>query len=716
VPGTNGQRHAGVGDVTCVLVIDDDMALRLLTRQALQGVGLSVEEAGDGQGGLEAFRATAPDIVLLDVMMPGLNGFQVCSAIRDTPEGEHVPVLIMTALEDVDSIDLAYDAGATDFITKPINWALLGHRVRYMLRANHARRALVASEARNRAYLGAIPDAILGYDAGGLLLDYRLGPADSSLDGLELCVGKRVDEIWPTDTANKIRHHIRRVLDSGELGTFEYQLVLADGRHDYEARMVVSEEDKVMSLVRDITERKRAEEKVRYLAFYDNLTDLPNRESFKDRLGQAIDDARSHGGALAVLLLDLDNFRRINDTLGHRLGDVLLERVALGLKGCVRSSDWVGRASADRRADLARMGGDEFALLIERIQEPQDAGKVATRILAVLARPIELEQHEVFVNGSLGISVYPNDGEHVDTLLKNADTAMYEAKEQGGGVYQFYANSMNASAHERLALESQLRRALQREEFLLHYQPQLDLGRDRIVAAEALVRWQSPEHGLVPPGKFIPIAEEFGLIDPIGWWVLRRACQQNKTWQEAGLAPIRISVNLSGVQFRRGGLVDAMRESLEACALSPEYLELELTESTIMRGGEETIATLKALKDMGLQLAIDDFGTGYSSLSYLKRFPIDTLKIDKSFVDGIPGDLNDTAIARAIINMAHSLGLSVVAEGVETQSQLDFLRQEGCDVVQGYHISRPGPADVITLKLEEEAAAAFPEEFSKGTR
>lgn len=442
---------------------------------------------------------------------------------------------------------------------------------------------------------------------------------------------------------------------------------------------------------RDITKRKQAEERLSYLASFDALTDLPNRTLFHDRLGQATARARWRKRWVAVLFLDLDRFKVINDTLGHAVGDRLLKAAAARLIDSIREGDTV-----------ARLGGDEFVLILDDLAQPQDTSKVAQKILEALSEPFHLEERELFITASIGIALWPEDGENPETLLKNADTAMYRAKEMGKNNYQLYSPALNAKASERLALENALRHALEREELLLHYQPKIDLPTGKIVGMEALVRWKHPEHGLVSPAEFIPLAEETGLIVPIGEWVLRAACAQNKAWQKVGLPPIRIAVNLSARQFHKQNLSQTIIQVLREVDLDPRYLELELTESLIMKNAEATIAMLSELDAIGVEMTVDDFGTGYSSLSYLKRFPVHTLKIDRSFVRDLSSDPDDAAIVTAIITLAHSLDLKVVAEGVETVEQLEFLRSLKCDEMQGYLFSRPLPPDEVTKLWKEE--------------
>ena len=435
--------------------------------------------------------------------------------------------------------------------------------------------------------------------------------------------------------------------------------------------------------------RRQAEEHVRRLAHFDELTGLPNRSLFNQRLSRALARARRAGTPLAILFIDLDGFKNVNDTLGHEAGDRVLQEIAQRLRTCMREVDTV-----------SRLGGDEFMVLIEGPPRPADVAEVAQKILAAVARPVLLDAQEFHLTASIGISVCPGDGDDLQSLMKNADTAMYRAKEQGKNNFQFYSAQINVHTLELIALESDLRHALEREEFLLHYQPKVDVGSNRIVGMEALVRWQRPGQELIAPARFIPLAEETGLIVPIGEWVLKTACLQNKAWQDQGLPRLRIAVNLSPRQFAHPSLLQDVARVLADTRLDPVWLEFEITESMVIRDPEHAVSLLRSLKEMGIHLSIDDFGTGYSSLSYLKRFPLNSVKIDRSFIQDLPGDSNHTEITQAIIAMAHSLRLGAIAEGVETEEQLRFLRLHGCNQMQGYLFSKPLPADQFLRLLQ----------------
>ncbi len=448
-------------------------------------------------------------------------------------------------------------------------------------------------------------------------------------------------------------------------------------------------------LTDEIAERKLAEKRISHLAYHDSLTDLPNRYLFQDRLSMSIANTKNRQKKLAVLFLDIDDFKRINDTFGHSTGDLLLKEIVDKIKSCIRVTD-----SASRQAQLdtnhvtaARFGGDEFIILLPDIQGPGDAVRVVRRLFAALARPIRLATSEVFITMSVGISISPDDGTDAEQILKNADTALYHAKEAGKNTFKFYQGFMNGIIRKHLRIERGLRKAIDRNEMLVYYQPRIDVKTGDIVSMEALSRWRQTDKKIVPPGEFIPVAEDTGLIIPLGEWILRTACTQNKAWQISGHPPVSISVNISAKQFLHERFLQTITDALTYSSLDPQYLELEITENILMKYAKKTINILRKLKDMGIRLAMDDFGTGYSSFNYLIRFPLDVVKIDISFIENITDKPDHAAIVKAIISMAHSLNLKVVAEGVETVQQLDILREFGCDEIQGFLYSRPVTAE-----------------------
>jgi diguanylate cyclase (GGDEF)-like protein/PAS domain S-box-containing protein len=542
--------------------------------------------------------------------------------------------------------------------------------------------ALRESEATQRALLDAIPDLMFRLRRDGTFLDFNAPDAQELMVPPSQFLGRRIAQVWPPDMAGPAMESLERAFASRRTQTYEYKLDVRGEMRHYEGRIAVCGSDEALLIVRDISERKRAEEQIRNLAYHDGLTGLPNRILFNDRLTIAVAQAHRHGHRLAVLFLDVDRFKLINDSLGHSLGDRLLQGVAERLKGCVREGDTV-----------ARLGGDEFTLLLPEITRALDVVNVAEKILEAVKLPFRLEGRELFVSASMGISLYPDDGVNAETLVKNADAAMYRAKEQGRDNYRLYAPAMNATALERLALESSLRKALSQGELVVYYQPLVDLRIGRVHGVEALLRWRHPERGLMAPSDFIPLAELTGQILAMGPWVLRTACAQVKYWHERGHGDLSVAVNISARQFQQPDLVAQVKRALRDTGLDPRYLDLEITESNAMQNAEATVQTLRELKDIGVRISIDDFGIGYSSLSYLKRLPIDTLKIDQSFVRDITVDPDDAAIATAVIAMAHTLKLKVVAEGVETEGQGVFLAARHCDRMQGYLFSAPLPPD-----------------------
>ena len=556
------------------------------------------------------------------------------------------------------------------------------------------------SESRIHAVLDNVDEGIVTTSETGTIELFN--PGAERLFGLshEEAVGQNVSLLMPEPYRSQYAGHVERYLRTGKIHMIGMGLEVMGLRKNGEVfpmDLRVSEfyqasRRHLIGVMRDITERKATEEKILHMANHDALTGLPNRNLVQDRIQQAIARAQRSASHFAVLFIDLDQFKTINDSLGHNVGDQLLQMVAARVVMCLREEDTV-----------SRQGGDEFIVLLGSVASPQDAAVVARKILDALSAPIDVDGRALSTSASIGIALYPEDGRDVATLLKNSDTAMYYAKESGRNLYQFFAREMNASAAERLLLESRLRQAVAGGALQLHYQPLVSLADGRIVATEALVRWNDAELGDVPPAKFIPVAEASGLIVALGEWVLRQACHQLRQWQAQGVALPHMVVNLSHLQFRQKNLAQTFATIIAESGIDPRCLGLEITESAIMENPEITIGTLNELKALGIELSLDDFGTGYSSLSYLKRFPIDKLKIDQSFIHDISTDASDEAMVTAIIAMAHYLGIRVVAEGVETDAQLAYLREHACDEYQGYLFSRPLPADALQRLFESTA-------------
>jgi PAS domain S-box-containing protein len=717
-----------------ILVVDDDAGGRRLTRATLNKAGFVVIEAADGAQAVDLLRQGLPDLVLMDVSMPVMDGFSACAELRKLPGGARVPVVMMTGLDDVKSIEHAFEVGASDFITKPLNWAILPHRVRYMLRASKAINHLDQNQRRlsNAQRIGEMgdwewdvqQDRVLPSEQAARIFGHPTRQGVVSLASFLSSVH--------TQDAERVRLACERAVTSGDAFAIDHRIVLPDGslRQVHQQVEVIERDEQgqarhLAGAVHDVTRRKEAEEQIRQLAYFDALTGLPNRVLFGEQVQKAISQAERRGTQLAVMFVDLDHFKRVNDTLGHGAGDELLRLVSTRLASLVREVDSVmhhdarpsgfapghvpghalGFAASQVQAlephtadvhSIARLGGDEFIVLMTDVQRPDDAAAVARRLVAALAEPVTVQGTEIFVGGSVGVAMYPADGADINTLMMNADTAMYRAKAAGRGGFQFYDRSMNARALERLMMETRLRRALERDEFVLHYQPRVDVRSGRIVGAEALVRWQDPERGLLLPGEFIPLMEDAGLVIPIGEWVLRAASKQIAQWRQAGVRCVPVAVNLASTHLREVQLPRLVGGLMHEHGLLLGSLEIEVTESILLSDPETSLNIARRLRDMGVPLSIDDFGTGYSSMSYLKRLPIASLKIDRSFVRDLETDPDDEAIVTAIIALAHSLKLKVVAEGVETPAQLAFLRSRRCDEYQGF----------LTSKAVDQAAFA----------
>ncbi len=691
-----------------ILTVDDDATTRAFLRAYLEEAGYEAMEATSGEEALTLFVARPPELVLLDVAMPGMDGFATCAALRKLPGGATVPVVMLTGMDDLAAITRAYEAGATDFEVKSVHWIVLAQRIRYLLRAKRTMDELVESESRlaaaqRIARVGSWEwDVETGLHLWSAETRRLLGVADPETVPTHELFLSRVHPDDRSDVEAALGHAER----AGSGYSLEHRLRLPD-----EGELVVHGQAecftgpdgrglRLAGTLQDITERRRAEERIRRLAYFDAQTDLPNRVLFQERVEQAVADARRAGRLVALMFMDLDHFKRVNDTLGHSAGDQLLAEVAARLGRAVRDTDPLTRGTEDAPdAVLARHGGDEFIMCLSGITRAEDAARVASRVLASFEEPVHLHGGDVFMTASLGISLYPQDGDTAETLLKHADVAMYSAKSSGRNNYQFYDAKLSSRAFQRLALETGLRRAIERSELVLHIQPVVDAAAGVVVGAEALVRWNHPEVGLVGPDDFIPLAEECGLVVPIGDWVIMEAVRIQAALRALG-HPLAMAVNLSGQQVRRPGLVEQVRRALIEAGSPPESLYLEMTESVLMHQGQDTEQTLRRLRDMGVRIAIDDFGTGYSSLSYLRRFPVDMLKMDRSFVRGIEVNPDNAAITAAVAAMARSLRVEPLAEGVERAEQRDVLRRQGFRMMQGYLFGKPLPEAEFATALK----------------
>jgi diguanylate cyclase (GGDEF)-like protein/PAS domain S-box-containing protein len=689
----------GTGVGRGILVVDDDSVFSLLASETLQQAGYTALVAGTGQEALAILAAQKPDLVLLDVELPDANGFELCGSIRATPGGADIPIVMVTGHNDTESIERAFMVGATDFVHKPVLWQTLPQRIEFILRAQDNLRSLKISEQKNRALLQALPDTLYIVDADGILLEHITGAelaADSSL------VGKTLEEVIPEDAARAARGVMSAPRGARSVAAHEFEVGQGADRRCFETRLRPQSDGTLLVVIRDITERRKAESRIRYLAYFDTLTGLPNRQLLVREMSRAIAAAQRSETLMALLYLDLDRFKRINDNLGHSVGDALLKAVARRLHQCIRPTDVLTSGNDSpmtRRGSVARLGGDEFVVLVGDLTEEGQATSVADRIRDSLGEPFDCGGHRFVVTPSIGIALYPKDGSDIEDLLVKADMAMYKAKDQGRNGHAFYGESMAIRSLSRLELENDLRRAFDAGDFQIHYQPKVDLVTGRVVGVEALLRWHHATRGWISPESFIPVAEETGLIVAMGSWVLRETCRQLQRWAATDLAHLTVAVNVSVQQFAREDFVESVLHTLRDFSVEPQLLELEITESLLLRNVDDTTSCMKRFRAAGLTLAIDDFGTGYSSLGYLRTFPVDALKIDRSFVKDLNAKGDGGAICAAIIALARELKLRVIAEGVENLEQVEFLRTHHCDQVQGYLLSAPLPAQELELLL-----------------
>lgn len=677
-----------------ILVVDDDQLMLAILRDALTSAGFEVTQAADGVSALHYFTTVQPDLVLLDLFMPAKDGCETCRGIRILPRGQYIPILMMTGLDTADSVHRAFDAGATDFIAKPINAELLVHRVRYMLRASQNVNRLAESQARLEMLKVAVDSLTIGItfcDVNGIII--YSNPAEAQMHGYEVgeLIGKEARKFSPI---NRIRPIAAEQVK--ELGVWRRESVNVRKNGEEFAALLTSipvndSEERCLGIIttcEDISYRKVAEEKIHQLAYYDVVTGLPNRGMFLERLHQTLAQAQRDKDKVNLIFLDLDNFKDINDTQGHDVGDKLLRSVAERLSACMRDSDV-----------LARLGGDEFVVVCPTVNAQESVAAVIQRIMAIFKAPFEIEGRQIYTSASIGIAVYPDDSQDASTLFRCADTAMYQAKNDGRAQYRFFSAELNQKIIQRVALEHSLRKGMEREEFFLHYQPLWDLKSAKMVGVEVLLRWQSSEYGLMPPATFISLLEDSGLINNVGEWVLRTACIQMREWTKTEHHEMKMAVNVSGRQLKHPGFLEMLTTIIQETGVDPTNLELEFTESVIMENAEKTVEIFRKVREMGIRLSIDDFGTGYSSLNYLKHFPVDRIKIDRSFVVDINRNESDAAIIEAIVSMAQSLNLRVIAEGVENSDQLDSLTRLGCDEVQGFYLAMPMHAEALAKIL-----------------
>jgi diguanylate cyclase (GGDEF)-like protein/PAS domain S-box-containing protein len=677
--------------IKVLLLVEDNPGDARLLREMFNEQGLlnidltHVECMGEAE---EHLGRSAFDIILLDLGLPDEQGL---GAVRRAHmAAPRVPLVVLTGSDDESMATQALQEGAQDYLIKgQIDGRGLLRALRYAVERKTLEEAFFVEKERAQVTLNCIGDAVVCTDIEGNITFLNLVAEKMTGWAWKEATGRPMAEVFKILDATSretTRNPMERAMGQNRTVHLPANCILVR-RDGFEIPI----EDSVAPIhnregqptgavivFRDVSAARAMVVQMTHSAEHDFLTGLPNRMLLNDRVNQAIGLAARHDNKVAVLFLDLDGFKHINDSLGHPIGDKLLQSIAKRLVDCVRNSDTV-----------SRQGGDEFVVLLSEMEQSEDAAISALRILQAVAEAHNIDQHDLHVTASIGVSVFPDDGKDAETLVKNADTAMYQAKENGRQSYQFFKPAMNVRAVERQSIEENLRRALERQEFALHYQPKIDLRTGKISGAEALIRWTHPVRGPVSPAQFIPVAEDCGLILPIGQWVLREACKQARAWVDAGLPLTSMAVNISSMEFRDDNFLESVFATLSETGLDPKSLELELTESVLMKRAESAASVLKTLRARGVQIAVDDFGTGYSSLSYLRKFPIDALKIDQSFVRQITSTPDDTTIVTAVISMGRSLKLRVVAEGVETQEELSFLQARQCDEAQGYYFSRP---------------------------
>jgi diguanylate cyclase (GGDEF)-like protein/PAS domain S-box-containing protein len=714
-----------------VLIVEDTPASLKLLSDLLTEAGYYVRQAPNGELALWTAQSRPPELILLDIRMPGIDGFEVCRRLKASPELNQVPVIFLSAQHDTDDKVRGFALGGVDFIAKPFQAEEILARTDAHVRLGRAQKALAEERAHleqrvterttelaqlaqslekeveqrraNEEFLRlasrvfeATLDAIVVTDRAGDIV--ATNPAFTKISGYtaEEVIGRSVGLLHAGEQDAAAFQMLSQSLQN--TGHWSGEIVARRKNGDtYPGLLSVSvvrdtdgHAQNFVVVFMDITERKAEQHLIDFLSYHDALTGLPNRLLARQRFEQLDAAAKREGKCVAVMCLDLDRFKSINDSYGPQVGDKALQVVARFLTETVREGDTV-----------TRQGGDEFQIILQDDPQFDDTLALAQKILAGLRKELVIDGQQISLTSSIGIAVSPTDGGDLDELVRNADTALFRAKEIGRDNYAFFTERMDAEIRDKLAIQGQLRGAIARDEFEVHYQPQMCLKTGIMVGAEALLRWDNPVLGKVPPNRFIPLAEEYGLVNAIGEWVLESVCAQIKVWHDQGLGDIKVSVNLSAGQFANDSTVPYVESTLRKFGIAPEYLGLEITEGTVMGDPNKAVAALRRLKDIGVNISLDDFGTGYSSLSYLKRFPIDVLKIDKSFVDDVTTSANDAAIALSVISLAHNLNMRVIAEGVETREQVAFLTARGCDEMQGYYFSRPIGADAFTALLRE---------------
>lgn len=691
-----------------LLVVDDEDMTRIMVRAFLEQCGCVVEEAGSGEEAVTRFASVSPDLVLLDVCMPGMDGIATCRALRRLPDGDSVPIVMLTGNDDVGTVTSSYDAGATDFEVKSVNLLVLWQRIRHLLRARTAALQLRESESRLAAAERiAVSGSWQWHPETGVHQWSRgmyelLGMTDR--DGIS---HERFLAVVHPDERDLLALALGRTLEDGHRYAGEHRLRRPDGSLltclvQAEAVLGNGHGPVVTGVVRDVSDLRSAQSQLQQLTFFDDITGLPNRTLLRLQLRQQIVDAERQHRSTAVLFLNLDHFKKVNDTLGHAAGDDMLSRMAGLLREAVRDPAIFGRSAEAGTLILGRHGGDQFVIGLPDLHRPEQAEQAAARLVALIAgTTFALGDQEFRLSVSLGISLYPSHGTDPEALLTHADSAMHAAKRDGRNGYRLFEEALTRRALHEVSMEAGLRRALDDGQLICEYQPIVAGESGLIRGAESLLRWDHPQLGRIGPAEFIPLAEETDLILPIGDWVIREGCRQAAEWHRDG-HPVCISINVSGRQFWDPGLVGTVRRALEEAALDPHMLCLEITESVLVRDASPALATIQRLKHLGIRIAIDDFGTGYSSLQYVNRFPVDLLKLDRSFVTRLDRDARKASLTAGVCTIAHGLGMQALAEGVEEREERDVLVRQGYDFMQGYFFSRPVPAARFRGLLELE--------------
>jgi diguanylate cyclase (GGDEF)-like protein len=666
-----------------IIAEDEDLG-RLLLCESVTAAGLTPLAFDNGLDALDAALSKNVSIILLDVDMPGLDGYSVCRRIRESGKFDAVPIVMVTGRDDMAAINQAFDAGATDYISKPVNWDLLPHRLAYVLRNAASVRALADREAKVRALVEALPDALWVVSPGGELRWTPNGGAPGAMPYGTAAASLRLDLSLPPERVVEVLTAIRDTASDGAPRKLEYRDDGAGtGPRSAELRFSVCDGGDVLVVRRDTSERTAAAAHIERLAYFDPLTDLPNRQRCIDVAERLLIEAKKSGEGVGFVYLDLNSFKRVNDTFGHSVGDLVLKNVAGALARALEPF-----TAHNAFISLARLSGDEFVISVKDAPARQTALRIADACCAALNAPITCNQLEFFATPSIGVAVYPDDGDTVETLLKHADTAMYHSKSSGVQSISMYTPAMSARMRDRLELESRLRRAVREDLLSMHFQPKFRLHDNSLAGVEALVRWCDAEHGEIAPSRFVPIAEETGLIVDMGIWIVRAVCRQLRLWMDRGIA-VPVAVNLSGKELSYGDPARDIEALLSEFGIPPSLFEVEITESVFVTDSSAANGSVERLRNLGCRIALDDFGTGYSSLAYLTRFPPDRLKIDRSFVQNLDRSESDAAIVNAIMSLAQSLNLVVTAEGVERQTQLEWLRNRGCHEAQGYLLARP---------------------------